>query len=522
MPRDTRTIPRQESPLPDKCFFGRRCCCRRSNGQGPSLGASGAPLVRRGSTVIEPPRSPNGQVDWQAKPESSSLNASDKAVAAQRAAESGELIPVPDARISYLPPISTPVPVTVALSGDVPKIRRAVDNRDDLAIGTFILGQAQVEYGNCLWAGGCESKQQDASGRLTFVILANSAYLDGTFGLAGLSSPWSNWILWKEYDTDNAPLTLAHELGHQPGLGHILGTGPVQPAPPLDTLTYAGIGVRGFDPQPFHQDSNGNVVMDHGPKVATVNSDLMSYMRPEWTSPTTWRRMLAPLCKDAAACGGRATPLLVQTPNVSSVTGSSAASNMTRQVVYGFVSGGVATIIGVTSMPAWYAQSLATGATSGKITLASSSGKTLAVGSLTRSVVADGSSSIVPFFANLPNVTGIASVKATSAAGKAIGSLVSSRHAPTVRFTALPAKVTAAATAVMRYTALDADKQSVRVVIWARRGTGAWQPIAIGTPTGVASAVARKLGVKGGIQFKIQATDGLRSTTVVSRTINVV
>jgi hypothetical protein len=267
--------------------------------------------------------------------------------------------------------------------------------------------------------------------------------------------------------------------------------------------------VRGFDP-------NLAETLAFVPKTY---SDLMTYDADKWMSPRTWRRMLGSQCNSSSAeCGSKVSPVRVRQSGRRVVADNAAP----RQVAYGLVIKGVTTILGVTQMPAWYAQTLASGSSSGTITVRSSAGRVLGSAPIVGGGDPDSGSTVTPFFADLPNVSGIASIKATSPAGKVIGTLAASTHAPAVRFVSVPARASAAKSVTVAYSATDSDKQGVSVLIWARRGAGVWKLVAVGSPSGKASVVPKALGAKGGLQFKITATDGLRSTTVLSKAIPVV
>jgi hypothetical protein len=421
-------------------------------------------------------------------------------------------IPVPDDKIVIrsAPPMmpGTSGGFVIDLRSAPPSVQQIMKTGSD-DIGEYLLAQQKVLYGQY----SALVHPAVPSHRFILAGFGKSMYLaTATTTLNGIHADpaGSGQIFWANYDVPLGAQTFAHELGHDMGLHHVQVTG-VTPAPqcPCDSLGYTGIGVRGFDT---------NEVL-HG-FVAKTRNDLMSYDSPRWTSPRTWRRMLSSQCNSGSSdCSSRISPVRI---GHSTQLSPLVQSNAPRQVVYGLVVNGVSTILGVTQMPAWYAQTLALGPSSGVITARSSAGKVLGSAGIVMGTGTDGSSGIRSFFADLPNVSGVASVKATSRTGKAIAELKASPHAPAAKFLSVPVRAAASKTSSVAYSATDADKQAVSVVIWARRGTSAWKLLVVGSTGGRASVVPKALGAKGGLQFKITATDGLRSTTVLSKAIPVV
>ena len=291
---------------------------------------------------------------------------------------------------------------------------------------------------------------------------------------------------------------LAHELGHTLlGPGHTLGLNGEPPTG--EVLPYVGLGGVGYE-----LSSAGFSVID-----GLRRSDLMSYGKPRWTSPATWWRM------HIALVALPRSPDLAR-PGDPVARPTAVGSTHTRRLVSGFLWHGHAKLFSSLVVPS--ASVATSGPLSARLLALDAHGHAIAGATVHGTAVAeDGGQAIIPFVVALPPTLSAYSLALRDPRGRTLVTMRRSQHAPAGRFVKLPRASVATRPLKIRWRASDRDHNRLTVIVQAHRGARRWQTIAIGPASAFVSLTPRSLGGSGRLALRLLISDGLRTTTVVSR-----
>jgi hypothetical protein len=297
---------------------------------------------------------------------------------------------------------------------------------------------------------------------------------------------------------------LAHEVGHAVGLDHTVAAGPgALVAAGEVALPYPGIGGWGYE-------RNGASTLIHD---KTSTGDLMSYSVNRWLSPFSWN--------------GIYKGILAEAPNVAphvprSIRAvSHSAKVQARRLVAGVLVGGRGQII--TSLTTDAAAPDSTGPVAGRLVALDRRGRKLTSVAIHGAAVDEtpgAGHDAVPFVAALSAKLKVAKLIMRNAKGKTAATLSASKRRPSARFLVLPRKASASKKLTIHWTSADRDSRSLTALLYARRGSGAWQLLAM-TTGGRKSAPTdpARLGKGKALRLRLTVSDGFTTTTKRSRAI---
>jgi WD40-like Beta Propeller Repeat len=318
--------------------------------------------------------------------------------------------------------------------------------------------------------------------------------------------------------SDATPLTAVHELGHSFGMQHRLSAPGDRVGAGATSLPYDHLGAVGYE------------VLSNSMRLISSDAwDLMSYAELRWPSLVSWTQMadvlrsgISPAANTAARASAAAT------------AHSTSAATAPATIVSGFLAGGRA--IDVTAVRAAAASTTSAGAKQalGSITARDARGKIIATTRLPIVEEDPGPSARVtaitpaepsagPFVAVLHGPAP-AKISIADAKGHQVMRLTRSPHAPTGRFTHLPAKrrVKRSKTLVLRWSAADRDRGTRLTYTILATTDRTRQPLAL-----TAGQHARSLRINPAqfarahkLKLRLLISDGLNTTTANSPTLS--